>query len=355
MKEDKLSILYVGPLQPGGTCLQRLKALQFLGHDITGVDTVPSAVEKGSRSLIQRIITRFFGPRDFAETNESIIQLIKNKSFDILWIDKGLIIKPKTISAAKELYPAIKLISYSPDDMLNPHNQSKYYLDCIPLYDVHITTKSYNVAELRQLGAQKVLFLDNAFCPFTHRPQKVSEKGRKFLGGPVGFIGTFEEDRAQQLAYLAQRGIDVKVWGNWPRKLRNKYPKLQVMENGLWDLDYAKAICSFDINLCFLRKGMRDLQTTRSIEIPACGGFMLAERTHEHLKLFKEGKEAAFFESREELLYNVNYYLRHDQERNRIAAAGRKRCIESGYSNNERLNDIINIIKNLFINSETAN
>jgi len=321
MKDDKFSILYVGPLQHGGTCLQRLKALQFLGHETIAVDTMPPEAEKLSRSLIHRIIKRLFGPRDFAGANESIIQLVKNKSPDILWIDKGLIIKPKTISAAKELYPAIKVISYSPDDMLNPHNQSKYYLDCIPLYDVHITTKSYNVAELRQLGAQKVLFVDNAFCPFTHRPQKVSGKERKFLGGPVGFIGTFEEDRAQQLAYLAQRGIDVKVWGNWPRKLRNKYSKLQVMENGLWDLDYAKAICSFDINLGFLRKEMRDLQTTRSIEIPACGAFMLAERTDEHLRLFTEGVEAEFFGSKEELLDKVKYYLKNNDARQRIVIA----------------------------------
>lgn len=101
--------------------------------------------------------------------------------------------------------------------------------------------------------------------------------------------------------------------------------------------DYAMAICSFDINLVFLRKINRDLQTTRSVEIPACGAFMLAERTDEHLRLFKENEEAIYFSSNEELSEQVRYFLKHEEVRMRISQAARKRCLIGGYSYRERI------------------
>jgi spore maturation protein CgeB len=105
----------------------------------------------------------------------------------------------------------------------------------------------------------------------------------------------------------------------------------------LYGDSYAKALCSFDICLGFLCKANRDLQTTRTVEIPACQRFMLAERSAEQSELFEEGNEAEFFESTEELLRKIRFYLAHPEERMRIAAAGRERCLRSGYSNQERL------------------
>jgi spore maturation protein CgeB len=173
---------------------------------------------------------------------------------------------------------------------------------------------------------------------------------RQRLGGSVGFIGDYEVERASAIEYLSTNGIEVRVWGpNWAGKWkhRKKNNNTRIENKGLYGDDYARAICCFDINLAFLRKTARDQQTTRTMEITACGGFMLAERTKEHLELFEEGKEAEFFGSHKELLEKVRYYLQHDRERKRIAAAGRQRCLTSGYSNHDRLQKMLGLVANL--------
>src|SRR5262249_61768258 len=124
----------------------------------------------------------------------------------------------------------------------------------------------------------------------------------------------------------AKNGIHVRIWANKWGKI-GRYANLHVegrpLVNTSVDLRYTKGICSTGINLCFLRKANRDLQTTRSVEIPACGGFMLAERTEEHCALFEEGVEAEYFGSDDELVEKCRDYLPYPDKRKKIAAAGR--------------------------------
>ena len=193
-----------------------------------------------------------------------------------------------------------------------------------------------------------MVFVGNAYDPNTHRPMKISEEERKRFGGTVGFIGDYEIERAQSIIFLVQHGISVRIWGpNWGRKCRFRHPNMKIEGKPIWGVDYTRAICSFDVNLVFLRKINRDFQTQRSIEIPACEGFMIAERTEEHLNLFEEGKEAVFFDSDEELLDMVRYYMTHATERMRIAVAGRERCLKSGYSNHDRIKEMLATVKDL--------
>ena len=56
---------------------------------------------------------------------------------------------------------------------------------------------------------------------------------------------------------------------------------------------------------------------------------MLAERTPEHCALLEESVEAEFFDSLDELAAKCAYYLAHEKERRRIAAAGFRRLVDS--------------------------
>jgi hypothetical protein len=330
-------LLYVGTQVEGGTCRQRMIALRELGHQVATIDTQPHAVEQSEHSFSYRIRRKLIGPADLANANEQIIRYVDQQEIDVLWIDKGLTITSQTLQHTRRTLPRCIIAGYSPDDMAARHNQSRQFLGHLPFYDVFFTTKSYGVEELAALGCPRVEFIGNAYDPNTHRPMAVTDETRRRLGGPVGFIGDYEIQRAESMLFLAVNGISIRIWGpNW-HKCKLAHANLRIERQCLWSDDYASAICAFDINLGFLRKINRDLQTQRSIEIPACQGFMLAERTTEHADLFQEGQEAAFFASYEELLEKTKHYLNHATERRQIAENGLRRCRTSGYSNHDRL------------------
>ena len=334
-----LGILYVGPLNAGSTCLQRCVALAELGHRVTRVDQLPGDHARRQRALAWRVRRRLLGDRDDSGLNARLLAHPASPAPDVVWVDKGLTVEPGTLRTLRGRWPQTCFVNYSGDDMFNPHNQTAAWRGCLPLYDLFATTKSFNMPELRAAGAHDVLFVDMAYSPAIHRPHAVTPELRERFGGDVGFVGWPEGARERSMRHLARHGVSVRVWGPWPRW--KAAPNLRIEGGPLWDEDYARALSAFRINLGFLRRVNRDLQTTRSIEIPACGGFLLAERTAEHQRLFREDVEAVFFSDDRELLEKCRHYLAHEDERARIAEAGFRRCVESAYSYEARLSFIL--------------
>ena len=58
----------------------------------------------------------------------------------------------------------------------------------------------------RAEGARRVLFVGNAYDPSVHRRLELSQADLDRFGCDAGFVGTYEEDRAQQMLRLARQG-----------------------------------------------------------------------------------------------------------------------------------------------------
>lgn len=344
-----MKILFVGDLNKHGRSYLRYRTLGYLGHRVYGISMMPVDWEPFSpqHSFWARVWWKLSLPPDSTGANREMVKKVCKSRYDVVWIDKGLTIKPSTLRYIKDNSPQTKLVSCSEDDMYARHNQTYYYRRGLPYYDVVFTTKLYNLTELQVLGAKKtVLFLDS-YDSMLHCSVALTEKDRKQFGCDVGFIGSFEENRASYLLYLAEHGVSITVWGAGWKKWVNRHPNLIVKNQPLYGEDYVKAINATKINLCFLRKVNRDEITSRSVEIPACGGFMLAERTKRHQEFFNENKEAVFFDSRKELLMLVKKYLIANSERKEIAKAGRLRCMRSGYDMKTQLTNMLTLLSTL--------
>ena len=334
-----MKILYVGPTLAGSTALQRLVALRALGQEVFELRSTDLAL---LRSSWQRIGLKLGLAADLDGANAALREGVGQGEWDLVWFDKPITIRRSTLDWMRRRAPGLRLVAYSPAVMLFLPNRTRRWVRCLPAFDVVFTTKPHNVAPLLGLGARRVELVKNAYAEETHKPWPRCAADRVSLGGGIGFIGDFEEARRRSIALLARSGLRVRIWGpNWSSRWPEPPAGVVIEGRSLIGDEYARAICNFDINLAFLRKAARDEITTRSLEIPACGGFMLAERTTAQRAMFAEGREAVFFASDEELLSQCRYFLEHPEQARQIGERGRERCLREGYGNQARLRQML--------------
>ena len=347
--QPRYRILYVAPAWEGCTSRQRAQSLVDLGHTLNYIDFGGIKTPVGGAERVYKAVRRRLGrPAEWKAENSQVRHALDDQQYDVVWIDKGLTIRPATLSHIKAQSPKAMVVSYSADDMTNPGNQSAYWKQGLSAYDLVVTTKKHNIHDLQLMGARNVFYVDKSFDPHTHRPVQISRADKGAYGADVSFVGGFEPQRARSMQVLAENGYSIRVWGpTWDDRFRFGLDKLRIEGRPAYGDEYAKVVSASKINLCFLRKVNRDQQTARTMELPACGGFMLAERTSEHQRLFEEGQEAEFFGSDQELIDKVRFYLMSPEKRLAIAASGRQRCLNSGYSNHFRMDAISRKISEL--------
>ena len=344
-----MRILYTGPLSPGETCEMRRACLERLGHETTPVDYLPLVAREPV--LARKVQWRLRAGPMVERYNRLLVERLAGRP-DLVWVDKGLFVHPETLERARAA--GARVVHYSPDDYALAQNVSRHFWESLPLYDVVVTTKARNVAPLQARGARRVLLSGKCYAPEVHRPPPPGDPARAQFACDVSFIGRWEPEREAWLARVAALGVRLVVRGPRWNRVRSAALRGAVDPSPVWGADYARAIGAAKINLGLLSRLAGDLITARSIEIPACGGFLLAERTAEHQAHFAEGTEAAYFDGCEELLGRIAHYLSHEDERVRIAAAGRARCLASGYSYDDRLAAILGALEAPFVCQETS-
>jgi hypothetical protein len=207
---------------------------------------------------------------------------------------------------------------------------------------MHFVQRGCNVAELMNHGAKHVEMCYRSFDPTFHRKLNLDEYHYNKYRTKVGFIGSYEEERADSIAYLIDHGIELNIIGDGWEKSKH-WHKIKPFYKGkaVYGDEYIKTINGMDVALHFLRKANRDQQDSRTFEILACGTFMLAERTNVQLEFFDEGVDAEYFGSNEELLQKLNFYLTHPKEREQIALAGFNKINTNRHNHQSRLEDIL--------------
>lgn len=325
-----------------------LEALEELcreeGHEFAFFDEAPY-VRSSNRSLMRRATYRLLGRLSLARwrLNEDLLNKALKYRPDVMLVAKGALVAPRTLRRIKKETGAV-LVNYATDDPWNSAASTRDLIDAIPCYDLYACTKRAIIPDVLAAGCPRAIFVPFGYKPSVHYPeQPTTAAERARFGSDVVFIGGCDADRVPYFEALVRGLPDVRLHlygGYWDRyRLLRRYHRGFALGR-----DYRLAVGGAKIAVNLVRRANRDGHVMRTFEIPACGGFMLAERTEEHLEWFEEGREAAYFGSPEELVEKVQHYLPRDEERRRIAEAGRRKVTEGAHSYKARLADILEAV-----------
>jgi spore maturation protein CgeB len=293
------------------------------------------------RSLFHRIAYRLLGrkPLSYWSFNREVRTLAQKFQPQIVLVVKGAFLSPRTLCQIKQTTGAF-IVNYATDDPFNPANMTVDLVAGIRYYDLYVSTKRAIMDDLRNAGCSEVIYIPFGYAPELHFPEHpVSKDEINQFTSDVVFVGGGDKDRFPIMRSIeTMPDIDLHLYGDyWNRDqlLASSY------RGFVYGRDYRLAIGGSKISPCLVRRTNRDDHVMRTFEIPACRGFMLAERTETHLEWFEEDTEAVFFTTTEELIEKILFYVRNETERNRIAERGYLRVIQSNHTYTHRLRDIL--------------
>jgi spore maturation protein CgeB len=225
----------------------------------------------------------------------------------------------------------------------------KHYKKTIPLFDIIFSFREVNIPEYKKSGANHTEVMLPYYVRGMHYPRTLLESEELDYACDALFIGHGENDnRLSAFDEILKAGLNLRLGGSNFEKYARGHLHERILPSRYYFADeYAKAVKAANCSLCFFSKRNRDVLTTRVFEIPACGGVLVAERNDVVASLFKEGEEAFFFETNDELISIIRNLKENPSVRHRVAENGRIRVLKGRHEVADRARQIIESIERI--------
>ncbi len=346
-----MRMLYYGTLDWGSTSLQRSECLRRIATEFYAVDNRQVLPEYHNRPILTRIRMRVGSRTLVRRYGALLVRETERFRPDCVWVDQGILLSGAAVRRTKAAGSRVA-VHFSPDAVDAPGTGLVHHR-AIPSYDLCITTKHRDVDRLQALGSQQTHFSYQGFDSRIHRPVLPPVPGAADDVCDIVFIGQRMREREEFLTHLARElpEVDVRVYGRgWDSVRRGPLDRC-IRNRWLRGDDYASALSNARIGLCFLNTEVQDDYTTRTFEIPACGSFLLAQRSPTHEELFLENEEAAFFSSMEDLVIQSRRWLANEAARMKAAKAAHHKVIENDWSWEARMRGCVKEVETLLRSS----
>jgi len=257
------------------------------------------------RNVIPYDYLKNYFEKGVKKTNNEIFNLAKReKPQYLLWRAHDFQVLESTLQAMRETGSIV--IAWFWDDHFRFDTYARLY---IPSVDYSVTVDPNAIDKYNSLGARCVYIPGGCAGEY----YKKLDLPNKY---DVSFVGNNAWKRDVFVKKFKNLGIEVATFGRgW--------------DSGHIPFDQMLNIFnSSKINLNFSQVGPESTKQLkgRIFEIAMCGGFVLTEYVPEIERFFKLNREIVCFESVQEAVNKIKYYLANNHERQAIAQAGRERA-----------------------------
>ena len=180
-----------------------------------------------------------------------------------------------------------------------------------PFLDYCVTTSTMAMGKYQRDGfGSKVIKSQWGFSPkYKHMPWVSKDIQVSFVGQPHG-------DRRQVVDLLKRSGIPIQVHGTgWGRRLS--------FDEMIETFNRSKINLNLSNSCDITAKQIKG----RNFEVPGCGGFLLTGDAENLREYYEFGKEVVVYNSTEDMIEKIKYYLKNEAEREDITKAGYERTL----------------------------
>jgi spore maturation protein CgeB len=276
----------------------------------------------GPRSLLSSVAGKLANTllREPERLNEkSLLRKVATFEPTIVLVILGNQLSPKTVAQLRTVTKA-PLVCWCQDQMTTLGRQ---YLIGSGYDAVFLKDRYMQGLFERMIKSTSFHYMPEACNPRIHRTVELTGDDERRLGCDVMLAASLYYYRQEILQQLHE--FDLKLWGYRPDwlvyRLQGKHGGREVVME-----EKAKAMRAARVCLNTLHFAEVDGLNCRAFEIAGCGGFQLVSAVPVLAEHFEPGREVVSFDSADQLVERIRYYLRNPAEARAIAARGQARA-----------------------------
>ena len=324
-------VLFCGPIsEPLNSGRYMIAGIEQLGYKVIGYDY-----------------------RTNSNYENDILKIIATEKPDFVFTLKGEKFSPDYVRKIKESGCKTILwftVFYLEEWMINLARE----------FDFVVANAEHNVFSLKEKGIKNVTWIHQGFDPeffgITNTSDSCSPAECYADVAMIGSMGKpIYKERSELVIRLRKESIDIKWWGpRLSRQLKNiryfcggvhrSWAGSEAYMKDFADvIQHIKIFVGQDADTPFKVKYL----SNRCFAVMGCGGFYLCRRTPGIETVFEVGREMDVFDTDDEMVEKIRYYLDNEDERRRMAQAGQKRVL-SDYTYEQQMRKIFNwVLRNL--------